>query len=100
MSASVVRNVPEALRPLLPELARALEDLLSQARGALERGALGDAAAGAHGLKGACMRFGLEEMGAHAARAEDAALAGNGRDAALALDVFAAALAALGEALG
>ena len=83
MSASVVRNVPEALRPLLPELARALEDLLSQARGALERGALGDAAAGAH-----------------AARAEDAALAGNGRDAALALDVFAAALAALGEALG
>lgn len=93
----MLANVPEALRPLLPELLEVLESSLGAARGALVMGDREAAAREAHALKGACMRFGLDGLAAHAARAEEALVAGEA-GAARALDDFGAALAELGPA--
>lgn len=65
---TMLSNVLEVLRPLLPELVDSLGDYLRQARQALERGDALVAADAAHAVRGAAMHFGLPAM-AHAAGA-------------------------------
>jgi len=94
-AARMLEALPEVFRPLLGELLDALAASLDEAVRALSGGDLAGAAAAAHGLKGACMRFGLEELARMAAQAEECARAGDGKGAASALEEFSAVLAEL-----
>ena len=99
-AARMLEALPEVFRPLLPELLDALASSLDDARQALSRGNLAAAAGAAHGLKGACMRFGLEEMARGAALAEEAARSGDGAGAESALEEFASVLGELAALAG
>jgi HPt (histidine-containing phosphotransfer) domain-containing protein len=95
---NMLRAVPEVLKPLLPEVCTALRESLAAADDALNRGDGEGARSAAHGLKGAAMRFGLDELAALAARAEESAASGNVGGASSDLAGFTALLAEL-EAL-
>ncbi|MFZ5425911.1 MAG: Hpt domain-containing protein [Thermodesulfobacteriota bacterium] len=91
-AARMLEALPEIFRPLLGELLEALASGLDEASRAVSRGDMASAATAAHGLKGACMRFGLEEMARLATLAEEAARTGGAHGAAAALEAFAAML--------
>lgn len=95
---NMLRSVPEVLKPLLPEVCTALRESLVVAGEALNRGDVEGVRSAAHGLKGAAMRFGLDELAALAARAEESAASGNEAGASSYLAGFTARLAEL-EAL-
>ena len=104
---AMLSNVPEAMRPLLPELAASLGDYLLRVRQALARGDAPVAAEAAHAVKGAAMYYRLPVMARVAGELEDrcralsqAAPAGKGRTGVLAvLERAEAELAALRAAL-
>lgn len=99
-AARMLEALPEVFRPLLGELLEALASGLDEASRAVSRGDMAAAAGAAHGLKGACMRFGLEEMAGLAALAEEAARSGDGASAGPALDEFASLLGELAALAG
>jgi HPt (histidine-containing phosphotransfer) domain-containing protein len=84
----MLQAVPEVLKPLMTDVCVALRESLAAAGHALARKDKDGARAAAHALKGAAMRFGLEELAALAARAEDCAASGNVGGASSALDGF------------
>jgi HPt (histidine-containing phosphotransfer) domain-containing protein len=91
----MLQAVPEVLKPLLPEVCTALRESLVEVGHALGSEGKEGVRATAHGLKGAAMRFGLEELAVLAARAEDSAALGNVGGASSALDDFSKLLAEL-----
>lgn len=68
---TMLSQVPDVLRSLLPELAESLGEYLGQARTALEGRDGPAAAAAAHAVKGAAMRFGLPAMAEAAGELEE-----------------------------
>jgi len=100
---SVLDEVPEALRELLPELCAALRGELELAMGSVtaKKGRGADyVRERAHALKGAAMRFGLPGLAEHAALAEQAAAAGKLSLAREALTDFQELLSKVTKACG
>lgn len=91
----MLQAVPEVLRSLMPEVCTALRESFAAAVQALGKKDKDGARVAAHGLKGAAMRFGLEELAALAARAEDSTASGDLKGASSALDDFSGLLAEL-----
>ena len=87
-AARILLDVPEALRPLLPELYSALREELAATDAAQGRDDGEGVRQAAHRLKGAAMRFGLAKLSLEAARAEDEAGKGNREEASQALTKF------------
>jgi len=84
----MLKEVPELLRPLMPEVCAALRESLAAGVHAFGKKDKDGVRGAAHGLKGAAMRFGLEELAALAAQAEDSAASGDMDEASSALEGF------------
>ena len=95
----MLQGVPEALRPLLPELFAALREALAAAEDSLSHNDVEGVRVAAHGLKGAAMRFGLTGLALEAGRAGDSAEKENAIDASKALARFGEQLAQLEASL-
>lgn len=96
---AMLGEVPEPMRPLLPEVAVALGRSLAEAR---EWVAAGDALAAAkavHELKGAVMLFSLSRLAVDAAEAEALLFAGDVSGAMPHLEKFSALLQELEDEL-